>query len=282
MKELPIGIIDSGFGGLTVVKQCLKQLPNESVLYLGDSARAPYGPRPLAEVRKFIWQLTYFLREKGIKMLVIACNTGTAAALYELKMTLPIPVLGVIDAGSRAAIKHTNNNHIGVIGTEGTIHSGQYTKTLLAKDARLQVYSHAVPRFVSIVEENRVEAPQTYHQVKEDLSYFEDKDIDTLVLGCTHYPHLKDTIQKAVGPNIKLIDSGVETINEVSTILDYFNLSRSAADLADYGVHHQIYTTGDPERFARFARNWLEDPYLTVKQARIKGEMIIEDTDSQL
>lgn len=280
MKELPIGIVDSGFGGLTVVKQCLKQLPNESVIYLGDSARAPYGPRPLEEVRRFIWQLTHFLREKGIKMLVIACNTGTAAALNELKLILPIPVLGVIDAGSRSAIKQTNNNHIGVIGTEGTIHSGQYTKTLLAKDARLQVYSHAVPRFVSIVEENKVKDPATFDKVKEDLAYFEDKDIDTLVLGCTHYPHLKNTIQRVVGPGIRLIDSGVETINEVSTILDYFNLSRSAADLADYGVHHQIYTTGDPDKFAKFARDWLEDPYLKVKQARIKGEMIVEDINS--
>lgn len=281
MKELPIGFMDSGFGGLTVVKQSLKQLPNESILYIGDSARAPYGPRPLEEVKDYIWQMANFLREKGVKMLVIACNTGTAAALDDLRASLAIPVLGVINAGSRAAIKHTNKQRIGVIGTAGTVKSGQYEKNLLAKGEGLKVYSLAVPNFVSIVEDNRMSEASTIDIVRQDLAYFQDKDIDSLVLGCTHYPLLKSTIQEVVGPDIHLVDSGVETINEVSTILDYFNLSRSAEDARRFGVRQDIYTTGDPGHFEKFAKEWLEDPQLQVKQAQIKGEMIVENPNRE-
>lgn len=277
MKDLPIGFIDSGFGGLTVVKQSLKQLPNESVIYIGDSARAPYGPRPLSEVKRYIWQLTNFLREKGIKLLVIACNTGTAAALSEIRKTLAIPVVGVIHAGSRSAIKQTNNKHIGIIGTQGTIGSHLYQDVLLEKSQDLKVFSLAVPEFVQIVEENRIDHAETQAIVNGRLAHFKDKDIDTLVLGCTHYPLLKSVIQKAIGPEVKLIDSGVETINEVSTILDYFNLSRTAEDARQKPATLEVYTTGDANKFGQFARVWLFKADLMVGKARIKGEIIIED-----
>ncbi len=281
MKELPIGFIDSGFGGLTVVKQSIHQLPNESIIYIGDSARAPYGPRSTDEVRKYIWQLTNFLREKGIKMLVIACNTGTAAALEEIRKSLAIPVVGVIHAGSRAALKNTQNHKVGIIGTQGTIKSQLYEKVILEKSSNTHVFSHAAPEFVDIVEEERIETPETVEIVNQTLTYFDDKDIDTLVLGCTHYPHLKPQIQKYVGNTVKLIDSGVETINEVSALLDYFNISRTSKDAVENRPTHEIYTTGKPGRFGEFSRKWLNQPEIFVKRAYIKGEIIVETSDSE-
>ena len=280
MRELPIGFIDSGLGGLTVVKQSLKQLPNESILYLGDNARCPYGPRPLNEVRRYIWQLTYFLREKGIKMIVIACNTGTAAALDELKKILPIPVVGVIASGSRAAIKETRNNYIGVIGTQGTIDSQLYSKTIQQKASHVTVESHACPTFVSMVEEGIDDATYRKRHVAQELKPLLEKNIDTLVLGCTHYPLLQQEIQEAAGPKVRLIDSGVETINEVSMLLDYFNLSRSAEENRFSPAKQVYYTTGDPKVFKTIASTWLEEDQLHVYPCQIKGEVIYEATDS--
>lgn len=281
MKNLPIGFIDSGFGGLTVVKQSLKQLPNESIIYLGDSARCPYGPRSLKEVKHFIWQLTNFLREKGIKMLVIACNTGTAAALSEIRATLAIPVVGVIHSGSRAAIKQTRNNKIGIIGTEGTINSRIYEKVILEKAPHLAVSSVAAPEFVDIVENDLMFTEGTEVVVSDRLDAFEETGIDTLVLGCTHYPLLKPIIQKAVGPNVYLIDSGRETINEVSTLLDYFYLSRTAEEAEAEPSTQAYYTTGDVDHFTQIASQWLGDKDLNVKRCAIKGEIIVESTNSE-
>lgn len=276
MKTLPIGFIDSGFGGLTVVKQSLKQLPTESIIYLGDSARCPYGPRTLEEVKSFIWQMTDFLMEKGIKMLVIACNTGTAAALDEIRSTLMIPVIGVIHPGSRAAIKETNNHKIGVIGTEGTISSHLYERVIMEKAGDLEVFSRPVPEFVDIVEKNEVNLPETLEVAKLRLAPFVEDEVDTLVLGCTHYPLLSHLIQKVVGPQVKLIDSGVETINEVSTLLDYFGLSRSQKEAREVPPTLEIFTTGDTDHFAQVARVWLQNPQLEINKCEIVGEKIVQ------
>lgn len=277
MKELPIGFIDSGFGGLTVVKQSLKQLPNESIIYLGDSARCPYGPRPLEEVKQYIWQLTNFLLSKGIKMLVIACNTGTAAALDDIREKLDIPVIGVIHPGSRAAIKESSNQKIGIIATEGTIKSNLYEKVILEKAKYLTVTSIPVPEFVSIVEENRIADEETRAIVEKRLKIFQEKGVDTLVLGCTHYPIMKEAIQSVVGKQVTLIDSGVETINEVSTLLDYFNISRSSSDAEILPATIEIYTTGEKERFAQVAQSWLNLPNIEIKTCKIEGDTIVEN-----
>lgn len=274
MKKLPIGFIDSGFGGLTVVKQSLRQLPNESIIYLGDSARCPYGPRSLDEVKTFIWQMTQFLLNKGIKMLVIACNTGTAAALKEIRQQLPIPVVGVIHPGSRSAIKETLNQKIGIIGTEGTIKSNLYEQVILEKAEYLEVKSLSAPEFVSIVEEDRIEAPSTRSIVQKQLQPFIDWDVDTLVLGCTHYPIMKRVIGEVVGQKVRLIDSGVETINEVSTLLDYFGISQNAHEAKLNPPTIEIYTTGDTESFAKVARQWLNLPDIEIKKCKIIGDHI--------
>ncbi|MCW6663704.1 glutamate racemase [Aerococcaceae bacterium NML190073] len=276
MKHLPIGFIDSGFGGLTVVKQSLKQLPNESVIYLGDSARCPYGPRPLEEVKAYIWQLTRFLLEKGIKMLVIACNTGTAAALDEIRATLDIPVVGVIHPGSRAAIKQTQNHRIGIIGTQGTVNSELYEHVLLEKASHLQVTSVACPKFVQIVEANRMDSVETPAVIQQQLADFHGSGVDTLILGCTHYPLLKRQIKAVMGPDVTLIDSGVETINEVSTLLDYFKLSRTADDARQVPPVHRFYTTGEVDSFAKFVMEWLNIDDIQIHNCIIKEDTIIE------
>ena len=281
MRELPIGYIDSGVGGLTVVKESLKQLPNESILFLGDNARCPYGPRSLDQVRAYIWQMTNFLREQGIKMLVVACNTGTAAAVDELKQVLKIPVVGVIASGSRAAIKQTRNNHIGVIGTQGTIQSQLYRRTILEKSDRVTVDSLACPSFVDLVESGVPHDVELSHHIDQVLAPLVDQGIDTLVLGCTHYPHLQAEIQKAVGLGVTLIDSGVETVNEVSMLLDYFNLSRSADEARANPPYQIYYTTGSVDSFKEMAGKWLKDPLLDVRGCQIRGEMINEITNSK-
>ena len=158
MKQA-IGVIDSGVGGLTVAKEVIRQLPNEKIIYLGDTARCPYGPRTTREVKRFTWEMTSFLLEKKIKMLVIACNTATAAALDEIRKELSIPVLGVINPGARAAIKKTKNYRVGIIGTEGTVKSGAYERALKSLNSRLFVKSHACPKFVPLVESNEFAGP---------------------------------------------------------------------------------------------------------------------------
>ncbi|XJS11483.1 glutamate racemase [Aerococcaceae bacterium WGS1372] len=281
MRELPIGYIDSGLGGLTVVKQSLKQLPNESIIYLGDNERAPYGPRSSQEVKRYIWQLTNFLREKGIKMLVIACNTGTAAALDELRATLAIPVVGVIHSGCRTAIKRTTSGKVGVIGTQGTINSNMYENVMLDKVNSLNIMSIACPEFVEIVEEHRINDKKTQTIIEERLRPFKEAQVDSLVLGCTHYPLLYDQITNVMGENVIIIDSGVETINEVSMLLDYFNLSRTAEEAREHPPTQEIYTTGQVDEFQEFAKSWLDQSEIVVKKAHIKGEIIVEDNNSE-
>lgn len=276
MKNLPIGFIDSGFGGLTVARQSLRQLPNESILYFGDSARVPYGPRPLDEVKEYIWQMTDFLMAKGIKMLVIACNTGTAAALDEIRAELSIPVIGVIHPGTRAAIKQTHNKRIGVIATEGTIKSGVYKNALLEKVDYLDVFSIACPEFVTIVEENRIGDYEIQGIVDQRLKPFVDYGVDALILGCTHFPIIKGAIQEAVGESIHLIDSGVETVNEVSTLLDYFGLNRSASDAEEAPPTQTFYTTGELAHFSKVARNWLHLKNIDVVQCEVRGNSLVE------
>lgn len=281
MRELPIGFIDSGLGGLTVVKQSLKQLPNESIIYLGDNARAPYGPRSSNEVKRYIWQLTNFLREKGIKMLVIACNTGTAAALDEIRAILAIPVVGVIHSGCRTAIKRTTGGRVGVIGTQGTIDSNMYEDVMLDKVNSLNIMSIACPEFVDIVEGQRIDDIETKEIIENRLQPLKDAHVDSLVLGCTHYPLLYDDIQEVMGDDVILIDSGVETINEVSILLDYFNLSRTAEEAIENPPTQEIYTTGNVEDFQKFTKLWLDQPDVTVKKCYIKGEIIVENSYSQ-
>lgn len=262
----PIGFIDSGVGGLTVVKEALKQLPNESVAYLGDQARCPYGPRPHEEVLAFTWEMTRFLLKKNIKMLVIACNTATAVALEDIKAALDIPVVGVILPGSRAALKRTETHRIGVIGTEMTVKSLAYSQAMAQKSAKTVVHELACPKFVPLVESKQYRSSLAKMVVAESLKPLKQKGVDTLVLGCTHYPLLKPLIQNFMGDDVTLVDSGAETVGEVSMLLDYFDIAANEQPLPP---EHHFYTTASPKMFEEIGKDWLPLPSLTVEKVVI-------------
>lgn len=257
----PIGVIDSGIGGLTVVKELLRQLPKEEILYIGDTARCPYGPRPQDEVRQYTWEMINDLIKKEIKMLVIACNTATAVVLEEAKRKLNIPVIGVIHPGSIAALKATKTDRVGIIGTIGTINSRAYEKTLTNINDHVIVESLACPMFVPLVEKGVFVGDEAYTIVSDSLEPILDKDIDTLILGCTHYPLLQDTIQEVIGDHIELICSGDETAREVSALLYHKDLLY----VGDREPNHQFFTTGETETFSKIASQWLEMDVTSVK-----------------
>jgi len=250
----PIGIIDSGVGGLTVVKEVMRQLPNETIYYVGDTARCPYGPRPVEEVKAFTWEMTNFLLKHNIKMLVIACNTATAVVLDEIRSIVKIPVLGVIYPGARAALKVTKDFKIGVLGTIGTIKSGAYEKALRSINRRVQVTSLACPKFVPLVESGEYYGPLAERIVFESLEPIKNAEMDVLILGCTHYPLLQKLIKKAMGEHIQIISSGEETAREVSTILYFHDIFTDACT----PPKHKFFTTGSDKIFSTIASDWLE------------------------
>ena len=254
----PIGVFDSGFGGLTVAREIAKALPQESLIYVGDSARCPYGPRDLSEVDGFVQQIGAWLVAQGVKMIVIACNTATAAGLAHAQRTFPVPVIGVVEPGARAAVHATRNRRVGVIATKGTIDSGAYAKAIRHIDAGITVFSTATPRFVEIAErgirmaEGPVEdytslaskvyiRPAFQEIAKEYLEPLRRCEIDTLVLGCTHYPLLKALIGAVVGRDVTLISSAKEAARDVREILDR---KRALAPEGTVPVR-RFYTTGN-------------------------------------
>lgn len=261
----PIGIIDSGVGGLTVAKEIMRQLPKEEIIYLGDTARCPYGPRPKKEVSQFTWEMTNYVLAYNIKLLVIACNTATALVLDDIQAELNIPVIGVVFPGARTALKVTKNHNIGVIGTINTINSGAYETALKSINSQISVESLACPNFVPLVESGEFNNEKAMQIVKESLLPFEDSKMDTLILGCTHYPLLRPTIQEAVGNSVNLICSGDETAREVSTILYYNGLLNKGSTKRN----HLFLTTGEKEIFQKIASQWLERPIENIKTVQI-------------
>lgn len=258
----PIGVIDSGVGGLTVAKEIMRQLPKEEIIYLGDTARCPYGPRPAEEVRSFTWEMTnYLLENHHIKMLVIACNTATAIALEEIQENVDIPVIGVIFPGARTAVKVTKNDHIGVIGTINTIKSAAYETALKTLNNQLVVESLACPKFVPLVESGEFEGEEAQKIVNDSLSAFKGSKIDTLILGCTHYPILQSQIEEYMGQAVKIICSGDETAREVSTILSF----NKTLNLFSGKKNHRFLTTGPKQLFEKIASKWFEQPVKHVE-----------------
>lgn len=272
MNDQPIGFIDSGVGGLSVVKETMKELPNEEILFIGDSARNPYGPRSVDEVFQFSRELAYFLIKKGIKILVIACNTATAAALSKLQKELPIPVIGVIEAGSRTATQNTKNKKIGVIGTIGTINSEEYDKKLKKLDASVETYNLANSTFVEIVENNQFRDESVKNIIREELLSFKDTEIDTLILGCTHYPLLQPAFQNVLGNGIKVIDPSVETVKELKQYL----IDNHQENWNRKLKQHVFYTTGSKEKFEVITNSWLENKNFHVEKVSLE-ELRIDD-----
>ncbi len=260
----PIAVIDSGVGGLTVVQELIRQLPREEIVYFGDTARCPYGPRKASEVRTFSYQMIRFLDEYQPKMLVIACNTATAVILEELNRTSSIPVVGVIHPGVRAAIKSTLTGRIGVIGTQGTIESRLYERALKQVHPGLHVTSLACPTLVPIVEQGRLTMEEAFDTVAEALEPLKGQNLDTLILGCTHYPLLSPVIQQAVGSAVNLISSADETAREVSTILFHKNMLSQSFERPK----HRFFTSGKVDLFQHIAESWLRCS-VDVRQHRL-------------
>lgn len=270
----PIGVFDSGFGGLTVAREIAKELPRESIVYLGDSARCPYGPRSLDEVDGFVQQIGAWLVERGVKLVVIACNTATAAGLSHAQRTFPVPVIGVVEPGARAAAHATKNRRVGVIATKATVESDAYTKAIRHLDAGITVFSTATPRFVEIAEQGLRMAegpiedftslvstvyirPAFQEIAREYLEPLRRCDIDTLVLGCTHYPLLKALIGGVVGRKVTLVNSADETARDVDHIL---RRRRAHARSGNVPVHSFFTTADDVEEFRRFGGRVLARP----------------------
>src|SRR3954469_10645768 len=220
MDDRAIGMFDSGFGGLTVARAMIDLLPAEDLIYVGDTGRYPYGPRPLDEVRQFAREITKLLVERfDVKMVVVACNTASAAALDLLRFEHDVPLVGVIDPGARAAVKATRNGHVGVIGTVGTIGSGAYQRAVRALRSPVELTCAACPGFVEFVERGEVESDQVHVLAERLLAPVVDAGVDTLLLGCTHYPFLARTIGDVMGRDVVLVSSADETAFEVHSIL---------------------------------------------------------------
>ncbi len=269
-SDSPIGVFDSGIGGLTVLKEIRRLLPGESTIYLGDTARVPYGIRSPETVIKYSFENTQFLVEKGIKMLVIACNTASSVGLDNIRQSFSIPVIGVIDPGARAAVKFSDSGRIGVIGTEATIKSKAYKKAITAINEKAVVIERACPLFVPLVEEGWLEDEITGIVASRYLRDLKNFKIDTLVLGCTHYPLLKGIIKEVVGEHVTLIDSAVETAKAAKeTLGDSGIFSSNVGDAL-----HKYFVTDSPGRFSATAGKFLDE---AINNIELKELMSLEE-----
>ena len=253
MSNAPIGIFDSGVGGLTVARAILDQLPNESTIYIGDTARGPYGPRPLAEVREFALETLDFLVEQGVKALVIACNTASAAMLRDARERYKVPVIEVIQPAVRRAVAATRTGNIGVIGTRATVDSKAYLDAFAAAP-QLQITSIPCPLFVEFVERGETSGPEITKLARDYLAPVMEAKVDTLVLGCTHYPLLTGVISYVMGEGVTLVSSAEETAKDLYRTLVENNLLRDARGGAPT---HKFLATGDAKAFESLARRFL-------------------------
>ena len=251
-SSAPIGVFDSGLGGLTVAHAIMRQLPAESLIYFGDTARVPYGPKSPETVRRYSREISAFLIEQGVKAIVVACNTATAHALPAVREELDVPVIGVVEPGARAAVRATRTGHIGVIGTVGTIRSQAYVRAIHAEDPDLRVTALACPLFVPLVEEGWTNHEATHLVAEEYLAPFVKDPIDTLVLGCTHYPLLKPVIGEIVGRSVRLIDSAEETAADARRMLAANDLTAVAGAGA-----YRFVASDDPQQFLTLGRRFL-------------------------
>ena len=249
----PIGMFDSGIGGLTVVKALMEDLPSESIVYFGDTARVPYGTKSKQTIVKFSLENVEFLLRYGVKCIVIACNTSSSWALPTLRKYFKVPIIGVIRPGALAAVRATRNKRVGVIGTNATIRSGAYEAAIHRIDPMIKVFSQRCPLFVPLVEEGWLNGDICRVVADRYLGPLKHQDIDTLILGCTHYPLLAQTIQRSLGRGVTLVDSAKQTASEVRSVL-------AAADaLRDHAVRprHRFFVTDEPEQFNRLSERFL-------------------------
>lgn len=257
MKTAPIGIFDSGIGGLTVAKEIIRLLPHESIIYLGDTARVPYGTRDKKTITQFSLELVKFLLKQKVKVLVVACNTISATSLLEIKKLSPVPVIGVIDATVQEVLEDTKIRTIGVIGTRATINSKAYEKSIKEINIKVKIISQACPLFVPLAEEDFINHPASKLIAGEYLKIYKNSKVDTLILGCTHYPILVKLIQRTVGKKIKLIDSALPTAKALNKLLQEKNLLTNVSQKPQL----KFYVTDAPERVYKIANLFFDNKF---------------------
>ncbi len=271
-KELlcnaPIGVFDSGVGGLTVAREIMRQLPNERIVYFGDTARVPYGSKSRETVTRFSRQIVRFLQTQNVKAIVVACNTASAFALDELEKEVDIPIIGVVKPGAKTALEATHNGKIGVIATEATIGSGIYKRYIEVNDSSVSVIGKACPLFVPLAEEGLWEDPVTDEIARRYLAELIDIDIDTLILGCTHYPLLRSTVAKIMGDKVTLVNPAYETARELKELLEKEGLeSRKRPELGT--ELYQFFVSDAADKFQKFANSIIPYGILSAKVIHI-------------
>ena len=251
-NEKPIAVFDSGLGGLTVFREILRQLPDENLIYFGDTARVPYGSKSRETIIHYTEQILNFLRTKEVKAIVVACNTVSAYALEELKDRVEVPIIGVVKPGAYAAVKQTKTRRIGVMGTEGTVRSGLYPTYIHEIDPSVLVFQKPCPLIVPLVEEGLWEDPLTTEAVRRYTRVFREEHVDTVIMGCTHYPLVRDTIRKVLGDEVTLVNPAYETTAALKRVLEEKDLLR-AMDAPVTGPPYRFYVSDDPDKFKEFA-----------------------------
>jgi glutamate racemase len=268
----PLGIFDSGIGGLTVVRAIMDELPLEPVVYFGDHARFPYGPRSLEEIRRFSLQIAHHLVEEDVKLIVVACNAATSAALEDVADAVPVPVVGVIEPAVRAAARATRNGSVGLIGTQATVSSGAYQRAFGRLAPAVDVAAQACPRFVEFVERGDTTSPALMRAAQDYLGPLQEAGVDTLILGCTHYPLLRGAIHHVMGPGVLLISSAEEAANDVYDVLASKGLLADGMGSDRFEPPaHRFESSGDPSRFSALGRRFLGPEFGGAVQVSLAG-----------
>jgi glutamate racemase len=267
--DRPIGMFDSGFGGLTVARAVIDLMPNEDLVYIGDTARYPYGPKPASEVRSYAIELaTSLVRDFNAKLIIVACNTAASVALGELQSLLSVPVIGVVEPGAQALVEATTNNRVAVIGTVGTIASGAYESAVASESHKVSrevsLTATACPGFVEFVERDETSGQAVTELAEKLLAPIRKAGVDALLLGCTHYPYLSAVISEVMGSGVKLINSADATASKVRDVLIENNISRSVE--AEVKSSHEFYSSGDVKHFAELGRRFLGPELSLAKQ----------------
>ena len=267
-RTAPVGVFDSGVGGLTVAREIMRQLPNENIVYFGDTARVPYGSKSKDNIIRYSRQIINFLKTKNVKAIVIACNTASALALDVVREEIDIPIIGVVEPGARAALEVTQTKKIGVIGTEGTIRSAMYEKIIQGRDPEAEVIGKACQLFVPLVEEGFAKHKVTQEIIDYYLSSLLDTDIDSLILGCTHYPLLRSRIREYVGDRITLVNPAYETAMDLKKLLKDSNLENTGEE--QERAAYSFYVSDAADKFKQFANSILPYDIETTKQINIE------------
>ncbi len=265
MDTRPIGVFDSGVGGLTVLHECLVTLPHEDFVYLGDHARLPYGPRPLPEIRRFAHEIGAYLETQGVKLIVVACNSATSAALPDLQSSLSVPVIAVITPEAHAAVQATRNRRIGLLATEATVEAGRYEQLVRTLDAGVRFFPVACPRLVPLIESDEPFGEETIAAVREYAAPLKEAGCDTVILGCTHYPMIRRVLQRVFGRDVTLVFSADETAREAEQTLARKGIENAPGREGTY----RFLTTGDPATFRTLGQRFLQLPLGEVEQVTV-------------